>query len=61
MIRMVREKRKGRPWYNLDFFYQAIQLKIVFSYRGIISGDEIFEKLQSSGNMPITAIILSAR
>lgn len=61
MIRMVREKRKERPWYHLDFFYQAIQFKIVFSYRGIISGNEFLEKLQSSGNMPIAVIILSAR
>lgn len=61
MIRMVREKRKGSQWYNLGFFYQATQLKIVFfSYCGIISGNEILEKLQPRGNMPIMGIILSA-
>lgn len=61
MITVVSEEEKKKAMIQFGLlFYQAIRFKISFSYWNITSGNEILKKVQSSGNMLIAAIILSA-
>lgn len=56
-----KQEGKGKEWDSLDVFCQATQFKNQFSSQEYhFWKQKNLEMLQSNGNMPVAAIILSA-